>query len=108
MPITALTVPSIIKNTCLIYSNDLSIEGIRISVYKWAGTDRVSILWEKKNKNSFKAIGKCDMFFTDWYETITELIKDKEYLTNVMVEQGWGVLDLRDVNAVREFDGDFY
>lgn len=108
MAITNFTIPSIVKDTCLVYSNDLSIEGIRMNVYRWAGTDRVSIIWEKRNKKSYKAVGKMDMYFTDWYKDVAELIKDKEYLTNVMVEQGWGVLDLRDMNAVHEFDGDFF
>lgn len=48
------------------------------------------------------------MYFTEWYSSIDELIKDREYLTKVMQEQGWGVLDLRDMDAVREFTEDFY
>lgn len=108
MAITNFTIPSIVKDTCLIYSNDLSIEGIRMNVYRWAGTDRVSIIWEKRNKKSYKAVGKMELHYTELYHDIGELLNDLEYLTNVMIENGFGVLDLRNLNVSREFDADFY
>ena len=108
MAITSLTIPSVVKSTCNVFCGESGIEGIRINIYRWVGTDRISILWEKQTTTSYKTIGKCDMYFTEWYSSIDELIKDREYLTKVMQEQGWGVLDLRDMDAVREFTEDFY
>lgn len=108
MAITALTVPSVIKDNCEIYSGESGISNIRMHIYKWSGTDRVSIIWEKKNKNSFKAIGKMELHYKELFSSIGEIMKNREYLTDVMNENDWGLLDLRDMNAVREFDGDFF
>ena len=108
MATTSLTIPSVVKSTCRVFCGESGIEGIRINIYKWAGTNRASILWEKQTTTSYKTIGKCDMYFTEWYNSIDELIKDRNYLTSVMQEQGWGVLDLRDMNVNMEFDADFY
>lgn len=108
MAITSLTIPSVVKSTCWIYSNVSNIEGVRLNIYKWAGTDRISILWEKQNKTTYKTVGKMELHYTELYHDIGELLKDLDYLTNVMVENGWGLLDLRDLQRVREFDENFF
>lgn len=108
MAITSLTIPSVVKSTCEIYSNVSNIEDIRMHVYKWAGTDRITILWEKQNRTTYKTIGKMELHYTELYHDIGELLNDLDYLTNVMVENGFGVLDLRDLNKNREFEADFY
>lgn len=108
MAITSLTIPSVVKSTCEIYSSVSNTEGIRMHIYKWAGTDRISILWEKQNRTTYRTIGKMELHYTELYHDIGELLNDLNFLTNVMVENGWGLLDLRDLNKNREFDADFY
>lgn len=106
---TELSVPKVIKDYCEIYSGESGIDGIRMDVYKWSGTDRVSILWIDCTKQTRpKTIGKCEMYYTELYPDIGGLLKDREYITKVMQEQKWGVLDLRDMTAVREFTEDFH
>ena len=103
-----LSVPKVIKENCLIYSCESGADNIRMNVYKWVGTDRISILWEKQNKTRYHAVGKMELHYTELYHDIGELLNDLDFLTNVMVENGWGVLDLRDMNVNREFDANFY
>lgn len=103
-----LSIPNEIKENCLIYSNNSNVEGIRMNVYKWCGSDRITILWQQLGKTRFKAVGKMELHYTELYHDIGELLNDLDYLTNVMVENGFGVLDLRDMNVSREFDADFY
>lgn len=106
---TELSVPKVVKDYCEIYSGESGIDGIRMDAYKWSGTDRVSILWIDCSKTTRpKAIGKMEMHYLELYNDIGELLNDREYLAKVMQEQGWGVLDLRDMDAVREFTEDFY
>lgn len=103
-----LTIPTLIKQHFGIYSGKSGIDGIRMDIYKWCGTDRVSILWIDCTKATRpKAIGKMEMHYTELYNSIGEMLNDREYLTNVMVENGWGLLDLRDLNTNREFGEDF-
>ena len=108
MATTSLTIPSVVKSNCLIYSNVSNIEGIKMNIYRWAGTDRITILWEKQNRTTFKTVGKMELHYTELYHDIGELLNDLDYLTNVMVENKWGLLDLRDMNVNREFEADFY
>ena len=49
-----------------------------------------------------------ELHYTELYKSVGELLNDLDFLTNVMVENGWGLLDLRDLNVNREFDADFY
>ena len=101
------SVPQVVKSDCKVFCGESGEENIQMHIYKWAGTDRITILWYKLNKTRYSAVGKMEMFYTEWYKDVGELIKDRGYLTKVMQEQGWGVLDLRDINAVREFGDDF-
>lgn len=102
------SVPEEIKENCLICSKNSNVEGIRMNVYKWAGTDRITIQWQQFGKTRFKSMGKMELHYTELYNSVGELLNDLDYLTNVMVENGFGVLDLRDMNVNREFDADFY
>ena len=102
-----LSVPSVVKESCEVFCGESGEENIQMHIYKWAGTDRISIVWDKLNKTRYHAVGKMELYFTEWYKDVGELIKDRAYLTSVMVENKWGVLDLRDTNAFREFD-DFH
>ena len=108
MATTSLTIPSVVKSNCEIYCGESGIEGIQMHIYKWAGTDRVSILWDERATCTRKTIGKMELHYTELYQDIGELMKDREYLTNVMQEQGWGLLDIRDLNKNREFDENFF
>ena len=49
-----------------------------------------------------------ELHYKELFSSIGEIMKNREYLTDVMNENDWGLLDLRDMNAVREFDGDFF
>lgn len=102
------SVPSVVKASCEVFCGESGEENIQMHIYRWVGTDRISIVWDKLNKTRYHAVGKMEMYFTEWYSSIDDLIKDRKYLTNVMQEQGWGLLDLRDLNVNREFDADFY
>ena len=101
------SVPKVIKDYCEVFFGESGEENIQMHIYKWAGTDRITILWNKLNKTRYSAVGKMELHYYELYKDVGELIEDRGYLTKVMKEQGWGVLDLRDLNAVREFGEDF-
>lgn len=109
MATTDLTIPKVIKDYCGIYSGESGIDGIRMDVYKWSGTDRVSIMWIDCTKSTRpKTIGRMELHYLELYHDIGEVLKDREYLTNVMQERGWNYLDLRDLDKNREFDENFF
>lgn len=103
-----ISIPSLVKKHCGLYSGESGMEGIRVRVYKWAGTDRLSIQWDKTDGRGYAAIGRMEMHYKELYGSIAEVIKDREYLTEAMAEHGWGVIDLRDTNRKRVFDADFW
>ena len=98
-----LTIPTLIKQHCGIYSGESGIEGIRMDIYKWCGTDRVSIQWLEASGKKHKVIGKMEMHYLEHYENLKDLLEDREHLTKVMERQNWGVLDIRDLQNNREF-----
>lgn len=98
-----LNLPAIIKQHCGIYSGESGTEGIRMDIYKWCGTDRVSIQWLEAVGKKHKVIGKMEMHYLEHYENLKDLLEDREHLTKVMEKQNWGVLDIRDLQNNREF-----
>lgn len=95
-----LSVPALVKEHCFVgHKEVLPDENISAFVYLWCGTDRTSIVWKKGNK----VIGRMEMHWMELFASFKECLQELQYLTLEMEVNGWGVMDLRNLTAVRKF-----
>lgn len=105
--------PQLIKDHCLIAFRRTLVPKVAVRVYKWCGTDRVTLVWVRFREGVSgadvhpKAVCRLDMHYLDLYATVEEMVGDLNYLTQMMADGGWRDTDIRGDNK-RVFGADFW